>query len=298
MKRQLTHKRRHGFTLVEILIVVVIIGMLLALLIPAVSQARMTARVAHCKNEVMQLDSAITSFSTRFGVEPPSRITICESPADWATNATSKAFIRRCWPQFDFNKARDLDNDGSTTKAFTLDAAECLVFFLGGAKDTATGALVGFSANPSDPFTAAGSARVGPFFEFDPKRLTDKDTDKLQEYHDIFGNLDLDPIVYYSSYEGKGYLATDKSWGMAGAYQQGSTATSPFYKAQSHQIIAPGFDGILGENSGGPYDSDNAAASLAVGRPTPVSHPSGSNNWGGAAEYDNITNFSRAQLNK
>src|SRR5271157_5941050 len=152
-----------GFTLVELLAVILILAIAITLLLPALNFAVWTAKNAAVGGEINQLAQALASFKARYGDYPPSRIYLSED-GNLQPNVTnlygpvngnagdityaqlgqrSIAAMRKFFPRVTFNlgtavagKWYDFNGDGLGNPAlgapqqYILQGHECLVFFL------------------------------------------------------------------------------------------------------------------------------------------------------------------------
>lgn len=300
--------RRAGFTLIELMIVMVIIAILMAFLVPAVTGAIRNARDGQVKTEVQGLSYAIADFKAHFGMDPPSYIDLRLydssglAPTTGALLPRTQSVLRRMWPNMDIDLfTTQLQSD--TTKQRELDGSACLVFFLGGITPTAGELPVGFSTNPRAPLTTGGK-RVGPFFEFKLSRLYRADpTAPFQGYDGYLDPLPDQQVPYWyitnDRYTTQQTLNAARTAANADlvrpVYRQ---SASSFFNAQSFQIISPGRDGVTGENSTGPGGAYGAGGLFDSKTGTVTdSFPTGHVLKGLAlGDGDNLTNFHEGKL--
>src|SRR5689334_9026863 len=98
--------RRKGFTLVELLVVIAIIGILVALLLPAINMARESARATQCKNKLKQIALATITFQEANKYFPPSAL----RPVVANSNDTSISYIGLILPFMEEQGLKNLVN--------------------------------------------------------------------------------------------------------------------------------------------------------------------------------------------
>ena len=79
--------KRKGFTLYELLLVIVIIGILSAILFPAMARARIKASEAKARSDIGQLAAAIRMYADDWGVYPPEDPSIPSYDCGWLIRA-------------------------------------------------------------------------------------------------------------------------------------------------------------------------------------------------------------------
>lgn len=219
LRQQVMHKTHHrpAFTLVEMLVVIVIIGILAALLVPAVFRAMNAAKEARIGLEVANLAAAMERFKVEYGSYPPCfTLDYSTGKSISPTNQLQKATAIKAQISKFMNanfRYRDAKNDvivmsgqPDNLAMSGLDSAEALYFWLGGnalpANPNPEFANIvpyrgGLGKNPTFPLKDVTADRT-PYFEFDQTRLWDRDGDGFLEYYPA-GDSNKTPYVYFEA---------------------------------------------------------------------------------------------------
>jgi general secretion pathway protein G len=218
-------RARQGFTLVEMLVVIVIIGILAGLITAAAFRARIAAKQAVIKLEVEQLAMAIEHYKSEVGEYPPDCVFL-QTSGQTLTDARNDVLrhLRKLFPRYVpiGNNATDSDwkrfcddvkNSYASIDPDKFEPGSALLFFLGGLPEKNTGEWIpaGFHVNPTNPFQIGGP-RTKPYFEFARDRI--KVTEPKPDNASVTRCLHYypagiaAPYVYFKA-RGKEYGTTD-----------------------------------------------------------------------------------------
>ena len=127
----MNRSNRNGFTLVELLVVIAIIGILVALLLPAVQAAREAARRMSCSNNIKQIVLAVHNYEDSVKTLPPGSFWACHPNGEWRGSILIHIlpFMEQqpLYDQFDFNVTTDgqLGDDGRLIGATIIEGYIC-----------------------------------------------------------------------------------------------------------------------------------------------------------------------------
>lgn len=149
-----------GFTLIEVLVVVSVIGVLVALLLPAVQSAREAARRASCANNLRQIGLALHSYHGVHGCLPPGRFHTGDArqlvPGIPCSGPLDRSFLVAILPQVE--------------QAPLYDSFNFALWVLAPENTTTHAVMIGPYICPSDPEAARLRVRADYDFDWEPSQ--------------------------------------------------------------------------------------------------------------------------------
>jgi prepilin-type N-terminal cleavage/methylation domain-containing protein len=182
--------RNGAFTLVELLVVIAIIGVLVALLLPAIQAAREAARRSQCQNNLRQLTLACQNYEGAQKAFPPSVLMSADATRPvgaWSAQARILPYLEENWlfSGIDFSKSysQQQTDAGKAVKSTKIKVLECPSETNDKPKLSSTGELdnwyINYATNVGvwlvwDPKTQqGGEGAFYPNSHLGPNRFTD-----------------------------------------------------------------------------------------------------------------------------
>lgn len=273
--------RRRGFTLVEMLVVIVIIAILMGLLLAAVAPVLFTSHNFAVTSEINELQGSIEQFKTKFGFYPPSEFDLDgDGTNDLGTGgdaedlAKFKEYLRRIAPNHEQDDT-DIDN-WWTAVGQNLDNDSILVFWLSGLKRNAQFPLTNGNGGAAwDGFAVGDDPDNYVFFELDGAQLVDGNAATVKRY--LQRKIGDQPYLYF---DWQHYATATITIGGTPlyAYRTVPEVNGNYFNPNTFQIVAAGKDVTFGAFTGADY--------VWSVSPQLVNH------------RDNLTNFSNGILEK
>ena len=155
---------RRAFTLIELLVVIAIIGVLVALLLPAVQQAREAARRSSCRNNLRQFGLAVHSYTATFQALPPSACIDLRPGApdseSWSVHARLLPYIEQA------NVAQQIDLQAPWANQWVLDGLKLPLLVC--PTDSNSAQIRVPSGNRPRHYPTSYGVNQGTWFIFDP----------------------------------------------------------------------------------------------------------------------------------
>ncbi len=134
MARRTGPTPRPGYTMIELLVVILIISILAALTTAAVVQVTKTGKRVTAVNEISQLDVVLTKFKQDFGFYPPSHVaypdgSLHQFKVHTNVNTPEYYVIKKMFPRWApaYDASGNITSSPATNAGATLDPNQCLV---------------------------------------------------------------------------------------------------------------------------------------------------------------------------